>query len=519
MTSGPSRPSDIPSTGNGELAAAISRRFSVAMSQSVHDQLCGHLLRDAGHSEELCFALWTQSSGSTRDTALLWRVLLPEAGDREVHGNVSFMPCYVERALREAAAAGTEVGIALLHSHLGPGWQDMSGDDVVAEQRLAGPAHSFTGLPLVGLTLGTDGAWSARLWRPSGGRQFNRTWAEAVRVSGRRLKVTFDDRQVPRPVYREQFRRTQTVWGADAHTSLARLRVGIIGLGSVGSAVAEQLARAGVERVTLIDFDRVEPHNLDRLQGADNGRDVGRLKVELAEQLVRRSSTAASVDVCSIPLSIVEPKGYAAALDCDVLFSCVDRPRARQALNHLAYAHLIPVVDGGIAVRFRNRRAPAVDTEDGVPTFAGAEWQAQTVGPERACLECLGMFRGDDADLERSGMLDDPAYMEGLPRDHRLKANENVYAFSTHLAALEMFQFIGLTGGLPQVDWFGKQRHYFVVGETCADPSVLCRDGCTIDLLIATGDREICYTGKDLTADRGRRAEPEYSEWDRQRRG
>ena len=39
-------------------------------------------------------------------------------------------------------------------------------------------------------------------------------------------------------------------------------RVHIIGCGSVGSTVAENLARSGVTKFTLWDFDVVEPHNL-----------------------------------------------------------------------------------------------------------------------------------------------------------------------------------------------------------------------------------------------------------------
>jgi tRNA A37 threonylcarbamoyladenosine dehydratase len=54
------------------------------------------------------------------------------------------------------------------------------------------------------------------------------------------------------------------------------LRVGVIGGGSVGA-----LARTGVQRVRLIDFDAVERHNLDRLVHATR-RDFGRPKVAVS---------------------------------------------------------------------------------------------------------------------------------------------------------------------------------------------------------------------------------------------
>ena len=39
-------------------------------------------------------------------------------------------------------------------------------------------------------------------------------------------------------------------------------RIHIIGCGSVGSTLAENLARCGVTKMTLWDFDTVESHNI-----------------------------------------------------------------------------------------------------------------------------------------------------------------------------------------------------------------------------------------------------------------
>ena len=461
------------------------------MTDSVDAHLRAHLLQWGDRQEDLTFALWTPSVGRTRLTALLHTLVLPEDGDRVLQGNVAMTPKYVERALARAVEEGC--GIALLHSHCGPGWQAMSKDDAVAEGvRLAGAVATFTGLPLVGMTTGTDGTWSGRLWFHRGGRHYEPRWCESVRVIGDRLRSDFADFLVPPPAYREQFRRTQTVWGPINHRQLARLRVGIVGLGSVGMAVAESLARSGVERFVLLDFDEVQAHNLDRLQGADNHRDEGRLKIEVAHDLILRSSTAGQVTVLGAPYSVVEQQGYEVALDCDVLFSCVDRPRARQILNHVAYAHLIPVIDGGIAVRFR----------DGA--FRGAEWQVQTVAPGRPCLECLEAFDGGDVDTERHGLLEDPSYLRGLPDDHRLKRNENVVPFSANLASLEVLQWIGLAGGLPTLPASAVQRFHLVAGVLESDETRACRSGCETAALVGTGDTAFRLTGFDHAAAKAR---------------
>lgn len=61
-------------------------------------------------------------------------------------------------------------------------------------------------------------------------------------------------------------------------------RIHIIGCGSVGSTVAENLARSGVTKFTLWDFDVVEAHNLANQMFRE--KDVGRPKVEALLELL-----------------------------------------------------------------------------------------------------------------------------------------------------------------------------------------------------------------------------------------
>jgi len=462
--------------------------YSVAFRDTLDCELQRFLIRKDGQ-EDLVFALWTPSTGKCRTTALIHSILWPGETDRILQGNVAFTPGYFERACKTAMHEGS--GVALIHSHLGPGWQGMSADDVTAETRIAGPIESLTELPAVGLTLGTDGTWSARFWTHVKRKKFRRHWCRNVRSVGGQLRVSFADHVAPKPAFREMFKNTVTVWGDQNHANLARLRIGIVGLGSVGSLVAETLARMGLQNFVLIDFDEVQPHNLDRLVTATR-RDIGKLKVDVSGRRLKQVATAEKVFIQRVPFSVVEEEGYRAALDCEVLFSCVDRPRARKILNHIAYAHLIPVIDGGIAVRFKKG------------DFSGVDWQLQTVAPGRVCLECLRAFTSADASTEEAGKFDDPTYLQGLPTDHNVKRNENVLPFSENLASLEIFHLVALVTGAAGQTGFGIQRFRWIPGLLDYDVTRKCEACCDIDSLVAQGDRHFHLYGRDRGAEAAR---------------
>ena len=61
-------------------------------------------------------------------------------------------------------------------------------------------------------------------------------------------------------------------------------KVHIIGCGSVGSTIAENLARCGVKNMVLYDFDTVEPHNI--VNQMFTQQDVGKLKVEALKDIL-----------------------------------------------------------------------------------------------------------------------------------------------------------------------------------------------------------------------------------------
>lgn len=448
--------------------------YSVAMTGEVASEASSHLLR-ADRQEDVCFALWHPSRGRSRITALVSKLILPLEGDRNVHGNASFEPAFFERAISEAAALGA--GLALMHSHpRGRGWQGMSVDDVKAEQGHAGAVFGATGLPFVGLTVSGDQAWSARSWIRTAPRILSRHDCATVRVVGDRLRVTYMDELAPVPLANEEQIRTVSAWGEVAQADLARLRIGLVGAGSVGGLIGDALARTGFEDVMLIDFDHIEKHNLDRLAYATR-EDIGNLKVEVQADHLAARATADLFAAEPIIASVYEDEGFRAALDCDVLFACVDRPWGRYVLNLIAYAHLIPVIDGGIAVR-TNRHGK----------LAAADWKAHTATIGRQCLQCLGQYDPGLVQAEREGMFDDPTYISGLPKEHPMKTRENVFAFSMSCASMQMLQMLALALAPLNQPNPGAQLYHFVGNMTEIPKYETCHPECQFPALTALGD-------------------------------
>lgn len=445
----------------------LERRFSVAMSDAVEDDLRAHLLRDDGQ-EDICFAIWHPSTGTTRTTALVSRIVRPADGDRHVDGNASFNAQFLLRAAADAADDGG--GVALLHSHPhGGGWQGLSRPDHAAEAGHAAQALALTDLPLVGLTLAGDGAWSARFWHRTAPKTYTPSWCETVRVVGTRFTLWFNDDLVAPVSFDVSSERTREAFGDVVYGDLARLRTGIVGAGNLGAQVGETIARSGVATAGVLDFDTAKRRNLDRTLHLYM-RDVllRRSKAEVLVRAMRRSAIVADARYEAFEVSVCEPNGMAIALDFDVIFCCVDRPWARQVCNLLANAHLIPVIDGGVDV----------DVAGG--HLRDARMRAHLAAPGRQCLSCIGQYDTGLVQLDRDGSLDSREYLRGLAPGHRLLRGANVYSFGALAAALEMLQLVvAFVGPSGQTD-NGTQTYTTKLGVAHTDDvnAGVCRDSC-----------------------------------------
>lgn len=99
-------------------------------------------------------------------------------------------------------------------------------------------------------------------------------------------------------------------------------RVHILGCGSVGSTVAENLARCGVTKFTLWDFDKVEEHNIANQMFTQNH--VGKLKVEALRDIL--------VDINPEIADVIEmkPEGWQGKMLSGYVFLAIDSIEIRR---------------------------------------------------------------------------------------------------------------------------------------------------------------------------------------------
>ena len=465
---------------------------SVAMTAATEKALSSLLVRSDGQ-EDACLATYRPSTGKSRVSALITSVIPPESGDRFVDGNVTVTGQYILRGAQ--VAQRNECGLVLLHSHpRADRWQFMSEPDRDTESSYANLVREMTGLPLVGMTLATGNhTWSARYWNIGVGRQVACTNATNVRVIGDRLTVSWNEVLCPPPRPTKRQLRTVSAWGEECQADLARRRVLVVGAGSVGLDIVLRLAASGLRNITVMDFDIVQYHNLDRLIGA-KPRDARLLrpKTFVAQREGADAATAEKARIEVSDLSICEPEGLRLALDHDLIFSCVDRPWPRAVLNALAYSDFIPVIEGGIGI----------DTfEDG--KMRNATWRSHVIRPMRPCMNCNRQLDLGEVIPDREGLLNDPEYLAGAGRSD-VPANQNVAPLSVNVVASLLAQYVSFSVAPADLGDPGPLR-YALSSHSLQHLDDATRRHCPAELGEGVGDRRAELTGRHEQAELLRR--------------
>ncbi len=118
--------------------------------------------------------------------------------------------------------------------------------------------------------------------------------------------------------------------GEALQARLEQTTVAVCGLGGLGSNIAISLARAGIGKLILIDFDRVDLSNLHRQQYRAN--QVGRFKTEALTEILKDISPY--LDIESHTERITEENFVSLLCEADFICEAFDNPEAKAMLTN-----------------------------------------------------------------------------------------------------------------------------------------------------------------------------------------
>ncbi|GAB4334378.1 MAG: sulfur carrier protein ThiS adenylyltransferase ThiF [Calditrichia bacterium] len=118
------------------------------------------------------------------------------------------------------------------------------------------------------------------------------------------------------------------------------VKIGIAGVGGIGSNVAVNLVRTGITRLKIADFDRIEASNLNRqFYFADQ---IGLPKVEALKENLRRINPLVEIEAARIRLARENMPEF--FRDCDILVEGFDRAECKKEFYEAFHADSRPVV-------------------------------------------------------------------------------------------------------------------------------------------------------------------------------
>ena len=365
---------------------------TLAMAGVTHSMLKAHLFADGNEAAAI---LVCAPSPSPRQRLVVRQTLLVphEACPVRKPDAIVWPGAYIEEAIDIAEAEG--LVIILLHSHPG-GWLQFSHIDNESDARVIPGLFEAFGSCHGSAIMTPEGAIRARLYSPDMTSQP----VDLVTVAGDDISYWWNDRIVNgvpagRPL---AFTGTMT-------EELSRLSAAVIGVSGTGSISAEQVARLGFGSITLVDPDKIEKKNLNRILNATLAdADQARSKVEMFSAAIaehRGDGVAASIADTLGTREAVEAVGQ-----CDVIFCCVDSKEGRQYADLISSAFLIPLFDVGVTI--------PTFVDEGKVAIADVSGRIDYVQPGGSRLSDRGVYTQESLRAEYLQRTDPAAFQDEL---------------------------------------------------------------------------------------------------------
>jgi molybdopterin/thiamine biosynthesis adenylyltransferase len=247
--------------------------------------------------------------------------------------------------------------------------------------------------------------------------------------------------------------------GEARQQQISNIRVGCLGAGGLMDPFTLAAARAGFKHFCLVDFDKVEDVNYNRLLGLSS-TDLGKFKVDVLERELRRYDP--DLDILTLKGRIQDEDVQRALQSVDIIVSGVDNDEARLVLQLFAARHMIPVLDMGSGI-FLNSAHTRIERKGG---------QIRAFIPGHACLVCQGL------DLDK---IHSTTWLEAKTRaGYIMDTNESpgsVITFNMSLAGMALSMLMDYVTGINRIP---QQLGYDELGYQMRHRAFASKQNCPI---------------------------------------
>lgn len=262
----------------------------------------------------------------------------------------------------------------------------------------------------------------------------------------------------------DRYDRSMRLFGVVGQRRLCRTAVAVIGVGGLGSALAQHLALLGVKCVASVDDEELEDTNRNRFVGARATDHVpGSAKVDLVDRMIRE----ANPDVESKPLrcTLVSHDAFTAVKTADWVFGCLDDDGPRAILNELCAAY----------------EKPYIDLASDVPESGVYGGRVCVSAGTEGCLHCLGLL--DPSAVRRYVEAPEQRRQEddiyGIGRGALARKGPSVSPVNGVIASLAATEFMAAVTGmrLPVVlqEYRGHMSRVVVVTDPPRSECYICK--------------------------------------------
>jgi len=143
-----------------------------------------------------------------------------------------------------------------------------------------------------------------------------------------------------------RYKKNQNTISLSSQLKLLNSSVAIIGCGGLGGYIAENLARIGVGKILLFDFDTFEEHNINR-QNFSSFEVVGRQKAIVVKENLEKINPALHVE--AFVMEFLPQRDFHLLKECEVIVDAIDNPDLKLELASTCKEYKKSFVHGAVA--------------------------------------------------------------------------------------------------------------------------------------------------------------------------